>query len=140
MTVQSGSPRAAGATTVSRPPLALGDLAQRPMPVGVRGALVRAVPQLITAPIPASWVPAQDPAPIRPGAVVLRWLPVRPGSMNVTAHLGLASSEVLLATWPNLQGDWTSIVHPTLREVTGLHAALSVAIDALHLANQLSEI
>ncbi len=57
--------------------------------------------------------------------------------MDVTARLGLASAEVILATWPNLHGDWSSVVHPTLLETIGLHSALSVAIDALHLANHL---
>ncbi|WP_411573554.1 hypothetical protein [Streptomyces fradiae] len=57
--------------------------------------------------------------------------------MDVTARLGLASTEVTLATWPNLHGDWTSVVRPTLLETIGLHSALSVAIDALHLANRL---
>ncbi|MFE7318240.1 hypothetical protein ACFU7T_34855 [Streptomyces sp. NPDC057555] len=58
--------------------------------------------------------------------------------MDVTARLGLATTEVTLATWPNLHGDWTPIVHPTLFEVAGLHAALSVATDALNLANRLA--
>lgn len=58
--------------------------------------------------------------------------------MDVTAHLGLAAAEVLLASWPGLSGGWTAVVHPTLFEVIGLHAALSVAIDALHLANHLA--
>jgi hypothetical protein len=56
----------------------------------------------------------------------------------VTAHLGLATTEVLLANWPDLYGDWTSVVHPTLLEVFGLHAALTVATDALCLANRLA--
>lgn len=58
----------------------------------------------------------------------------------MTARLGLASAEVLLASWPNLPGDWTPVVHPTVFEVIGLHAALSVATDALHLANQMAAI
>ncbi len=58
--------------------------------------------------------------------------------MDVTAHLSLTTTEVLLANWPSLHGDWTPVVHPTMLEVTGLHAALSVAIDALHLANHLA--
>ncbi|MFF3689962.1 hypothetical protein [Streptomyces sp. NPDC002187] len=58
--------------------------------------------------------------------------------MDVTAHLGLATTEVLLAKWPDLQGDWTPVVHPTVLEVIGLHAALSVATDALLLANRLA--
>ncbi|WP_257134322.1 hypothetical protein [Streptomyces sp. st77] len=59
--------------------------------------------------------------------------------MDVTAHLGLASTDVTLATWPNLHGDWTPVVHPTLLETIGLHTALSVAIDALRLANRLAD-
>ncbi|MGH4028733.1 esterase [Actinomycetota bacterium Odt1-20B] len=94
---------------------------------------------MVTTPIAASWLSAQDAAPLRPGSVLLRWEPAHHGAMNVNAHLGLASSEVLLATWPNLHGDWTSIVHPTLLEVVGLHAALSVAIGALDLANRLAD-
>ncbi|MEU4200810.1 hypothetical protein AB0F64_12770 [Streptomyces sp. NPDC026294] len=57
--------------------------------------------------------------------------------MDVTARLGLASSEVALATWAGLHGDWTPVVRPTLHEVIALHAALRVAADALHLANRL---
>ncbi|MEU3162341.1 hypothetical protein ABZ753_33865 [Streptomyces griseoincarnatus] len=59
--------------------------------------------------------------------------------MDVTARLGLASADVTLATWPNVHGDWTPVVHPTLLEAIGLHAALTVAIDALHLANRLAD-
>ncbi|AJT68643.1 hypothetical protein T261_7041 [Streptomyces lydicus] len=58
--------------------------------------------------------------------------------MDVTARLGLAATTVVLATWPSLHGDRTPIVHPTLYEVTGLHAALTVATDALRLANHLA--
>ncbi|MGX6740935.1 hypothetical protein [Streptomyces xantholiticus] len=60
--------------------------------------------------------------------------------MDVTARLGLASADTTLATWPNLHGDWTPVVHPTLLEAIGLHAALSVAIDALHLANHVADV
>ncbi|MGW5200788.1 esterase [Streptomyces spiralis] len=81
---------------------------------------------------------AQDAAPLRPGSVLLCWEPAPPGAMDVTARLGLASADVTLATWPNLHGDWTPVVHPTLLEAIGLHAALSVAIDALSLANHLA--
>ncbi|MGW1626015.1 hypothetical protein [Streptomyces sp. NPDC002172] len=56
----------------------------------------------------------------------------------MTAHLRLASTEVLLASWPDLHDDWTAVVHPTLHEVIELHRALSVATDALHLANHLA--
>ncbi|MGG7569229.1 hypothetical protein [Streptomyces sirii] len=56
----------------------------------------------------------------------------------MTARLGLAAITVVLATWPSLHGNWAPVVHPTLYEVTGLHAALTVATDALHLANHLA--
>ncbi|WP_405523547.1 hypothetical protein OG426_09900 [Streptomyces canus] len=56
----------------------------------------------------------------------------------MTAHLRLASAEVLFASWPDLHGDWTAVVHPTLHEAIGLHTALSIATDALHLANHLA--
>ncbi|WP_405539636.1 hypothetical protein OG787_46800 [Streptomyces sp. NBC_00075] len=58
--------------------------------------------------------------------------------MNVNAHLGLAATDALLANWPDLHGDWTPVVHPTVLEVIGLYAALSVATDALCLANHLA--
>ncbi|WP_406133213.1 esterase [Streptomyces zaomyceticus] len=109
------------------------------MPAGVGGALVRSVPQHATEPTPTAWVSAQDRAPIRPGSVLLRWTHTSAGGMDVTAHLGLASTDVTLAIWPNLHGDWTPVVHPTLLETIGLHAALSVAIDALQLANHLAD-
>ncbi|ORT59167.1 hypothetical protein BKD26_14235 [Streptomyces sp. CB03238] len=108
------------------------------MPRGVRGALVRSVPRCATEPVPTTWVSAQDRVPLRPGSVLLLWESAPSGGMNVTAHLGLASADVTLATWPNLHGDWTPVVYPTLLETIDLHAALSVAIDALHLANRLA--
>ncbi|MEV1026645.1 hypothetical protein [Streptomyces sp. NPDC050264] len=57
----------------------------------------------------------------------------------MTARLGLSSAEVLLATWPNLHDGWPPVVRPTLLEVIELHAALSVATNALHLANHLAD-
>ncbi|UUN25422.1 esterase [Streptomyces sp. FIT100] len=109
------------------------------MPPGVRGALVRSVPRCATEPVPTTWVSAQDPASLRPGSVRLSWELAPSGGMDVTAYLGLTSANVTLATWPNLRGEWTPVVHPTLLEVIGLHTALSVAIDALHLANHLAD-
>ncbi|MGW1279324.1 hypothetical protein ACWD4V_20580 [Streptomyces tsukubensis] len=47
--------------------------------------------------------------------------------MDVTAHLGLNTMDVTLATWPNLHGDWSTTVHPTVYEALALHAALRVA-------------
>ena len=51
--------------------------------------------------------------------------------MDVTAHLGLAGAQVLLAVWPGLRGDWSGVVRPTVAEVTELHAALRLATLAL---------
>ncbi|GLF95539.1 hypothetical protein [Streptomyces yaizuensis] len=51
--------------------------------------------------------------------------------MDVTAHLGLNTMDVILATWPNLHGDWSTTVHPTVYETLALHAALRVATKAL---------
>ncbi|MGW1374710.1 esterase [Streptomyces sp. NPDC002446] len=99
---------------------------------------MRSVPPQPGTPILAVWDTAPEPEPIRPGAILLSWQPDRDGGMHVTARLGLAATTVILATWPSLHGDWTPIVHPTLYEVTGLHAALTVATDALHLANHLA--
>lgn len=109
------------------------------MPPGVRGALVRSVPRRATEPIPTTWVPEQDRTPLPPGSVLLRWTPSSAGGMDVAAQLGLASADVALAAWPNLHGDWTPVVHSTLLETIGLHTALSVAINALHLANRLAD-
>ncbi|MFF7474563.1 hypothetical protein [Streptomyces sp. NPDC008092] len=116
----------------------LSDLIHQPMPSSVRGALLRSVPSLPTQPIHTVWMIGAESGLLRPGAILLSWEPSRQGGMDVTAGLGLAATEVLLAKWPGLHGDWTPVVHPTLLEVTGLHAALSVATDALHLANHLA--
>lgn len=70
---------------------------------------------------------------------MLSWTPAAEGGMDVTARLGLVSTEVILANWPGLKDDWSQTVHPTVYEVIGLHAALSVATDALHLANRLAD-
>ncbi len=120
------------------PYLDLSDLARRPMPASARGALLASVPPRANEPIRATWASALKPEPLGPGAILLSWKPGRDGGMDVTAHLGLVATTVLLATWPSLHGNWTPVVHPTLYEVTGPHAALTIATDALHLANHLS--
>ncbi|WP_406356292.1 esterase [Streptomyces sp. NBC_00658] len=89
-------------------------------------------------PIHTVWISDLKPGQLRPGSILLGWEPSLGDGMDVTAHLGLASTDVLLANWPDLQGDWTPVVHPTLFEVIGLHAALSVATNALRLANHLA--
>ncbi|MER5490524.1 esterase [Streptomyces sp. NPDC002490] len=112
--------------------------ALRPMPEGVRGALVREISPCPGDLLRTTWYPA-DPRSCRdrlgPGALLLTWTPSPSGGMDVTARLGLDTVEVTLATWPGLHGDWTTTVHPTVYEVLGLHAALRVATDALRLAN-----
>ncbi|MFJ9419993.1 esterase [Streptomyces sp. NPDC101227] len=108
------------------------------MPETARGALLRSVPPLPTEPIRVIWSPTGNPSRLRPGSILLIWKPGAEGGMDVTALLGLATAEVTLAIWPALHGDWIPLVHPTLFEVTGLHAALSVATDALNLANDLA--
>lgn len=118
--------------------LSLSNLAHLPMPSSARGALLRSVTPQPGAPILAVWDTAPAPEPLRPGTLLLSWHPGRGGGMDVTARLGLAATTVVLATWPSLHGDRTPIVHPTLYEVTGLHAALTVATDALRLANHLA--
>ncbi|MGW3649246.1 esterase [Streptomyces sp. NPDC000878] len=118
--------------------LILSDLVRHPMPRSARGALLGSVPPHPAQPIHTMWITDLDPNPLRPGSILLSWEPSLGNGMNVTAHLSLASAEVLLAHWPHLHGDWTPIVHPTLFEVTGLHAALTVATDALRLANRLA--
>ncbi|MFF3631641.1 esterase [Streptomyces sp. NPDC002164] len=97
------------------------------------------MPQSAAKPIPTTWVFVRDPHHLRPGSVLLHWEPTHSGGMNVVARLGLASTDVPLATWPDLPGNWTRVVHPTLLETIGLHAALSVATKALHLANHLAD-
>ncbi|QHC23428.1 esterase [Streptomyces sp. GS7] len=109
------------------------------MPEYARGALVRAVPPLSTEPIHVAWSPTGNPSRLRSGSILLSWETSAHGGMDVTALLGLATTEVTLAIWPSLRGDWTSVVRPTHFEVTGLHAALSIATDALHLANRLAD-
>lgn len=118
--------------------LLLSDLVHHPMPRAMSGALLRCVPPYPTQPIRTVWISDLEPERLRPGSILLSWEPGQGGGMDVTARLRLASAEVLLASWPGLHGDWTTVVHPTLHEVIGLHTALSVATDALHLANHLA--
>ncbi|MGW3167413.1 hypothetical protein ACWC9Q_32165 [Streptomyces sp. NPDC001142] len=74
------------------------------------------------------------------GRIRLHWKPASRAGWDVTAHLGLATPEVLLASWPAAPADWPRLVHPTLHEVTGLCAALAVATVALDLSNRLAEV
>lgn len=118
--------------------LILNDLVHRPMPRSVRGALLRCVPPQLAQPIHTVWISDLESDRLRPGSILLSWEPSLRDGMDVTARLGVASADVLLANWPDLQGDWIPVVHPTLHEVIGLHAALTVATDALNLANLLA--
>ncbi|WP_344447374.1 esterase, partial [Kitasatospora nipponensis] len=67
--------------------------------------------------------------------ILLSWEPVSHSGMDVTAHLGLATAEVLLAAWPAAPDDRSRLVRPTLAEVTVLCAAFKVATAALEYAN-----
>jgi hypothetical protein len=108
--------------------------ALRPMPDGVRGALVREVSPCPGGLLRTTWHPAPSSHRDRlgPGALLLTWTPASSsGGMDVTARLGLGTMEVTLATWPNLRGDWSRTVQPTVYESLALHAALRVATKAL---------
>ncbi|WP_326692331.1 MULTISPECIES: esterase [unclassified Streptomyces] len=105
------------------------------MPAWARGALVTHVPADVGASVPVSW--SRHGAKVPDGVVLLSWHSTSNGATDTSAQLGLANGEVTLALWPNLRGDWIRVVHPTLHEVLGLHAAMSLAKDALRLANHL---
>ncbi|MGF1425495.1 esterase [Kitasatospora sp. LaBMicrA B282] len=118
-------------------PRPLDSLALRPMPRWASGALVRTAPAHPEQPITVLWVP--DTAPRLPfGRVLLRWEKAAEAGWDVTAHLGLASTDVHLATWPAAPDDWPHLVRPTLHEVTCLCPALAVATAALDLANRIA--
>ncbi|WP_327233877.1 hypothetical protein OG349_07655 [Streptomyces sp. NBC_01317] len=57
----------------------------------------------------------------------LHWEPASPAGWDVTAHLGLATTEVHLATWSAVPNDWPRLIRPTLHEVLGLCAALDLS-------------
>ncbi|MFG2919046.1 hypothetical protein ACGF0D_39980 [Kitasatospora sp. NPDC048298] len=103
------------------------------MPPLAHGALVHNVPASPDEPIKVFWAP--HPAPPLPlGRIRLRWEPATGSGWDVTAHLGLATTEVHLATWLAAADDWPRLVRPTLREVTELCSALAVATAALRVA------
>ncbi|MFE2234191.1 esterase [Streptomyces sp. NPDC059442] len=109
------------------------------MPVGVRGALVQRVSSRYDGPFDVTWLAARTPK-LPLGRIRLRWEPAARSGWNVTAHLGLATTEVHLASWPAAPDDWPRLVRPTLHEVTGLCAALAFATDALGLSTRLAEV
>lgn len=108
-------------------PLDLATLTQTPMPAGVRGAIVLPTADTLLA----TWMPLSQPVRVPQGRILLSWAPASADRMDVTAHLGLAGAQVLLAVWPGLRGDWSGVVRPTVAEVTELHAALRLATLAL---------
>lgn len=109
-----------------RTPVDLALLTRGPMPDGVRGALVA----VTCGRVMATWVPA-GPFRVPPGRILLSWTRTADGRADVTARLGLAGAQVLLAVWPGLDGEWSGVVRPTVAEVTELHAALHLATAVL---------
>jgi hypothetical protein len=108
------------------------------MPAGTCGAVVCESAASHQRQVRIRWVGAAQ-SRLAFGQILLSWKPAANGGMDVTAHLGLATDDVLLATWPGLVGDWSHVVRTTLYEVTGLCAAFTVAKAALHLANHIAE-
>ncbi|MEW1551615.1 esterase [Streptomyces tsukubensis] len=111
----------------------LREVTRRPVPDGRRGALVREVSPHPGDILRTTWhaTPTGPRDRLGPGALLLTWTPNASGGMDVTAHLGLNTLDVTLATWPNLHGDWSTTVHPTVYETLALHTALRVATKAL---------
>ncbi|MGC0374713.1 esterase [Streptomyces sp. SAI-229] len=107
------------------------------MPDGVRGALVRRVSARHDGPLDVTWLAAGTPG-LPLGRISLHWEPASFAGWDVTAHLGLATTEVHLASWPSAPDDWPCLVRPTIHEVIGLCAALTFATDALDLSNHLA--
>lgn len=107
------------------------------MPDGVHGALVRRVSARPDGPLNVTWLATGSPR-LPLGRIRLRWEPASLTGWDVTAHLGLATTEVHLASWPAAPDNWPRLVRPTLHEVTGLCAALTFATNALDLSNRLA--
>lgn len=137
MTHHQRPPPTGQEATITDTPTALTDLALRPMPPGTRGALVQRVTIRPDGPLDVQWLPANS-APLDLGQILLIWEPASHSGMDVTARLGLATTEVLLATWPAAPDDWPHLVRPTLAEVTSLCSALKVATAAIECANRLA--
>ena len=109
------------------------------MPSGVRGALVQRISARPDGPLNIAWLPTGTPR-VPLGRIHLHWEPAALAGWDVTAHLGLATTEVHLASWPAAPDDWPRLVRPTIHEVLGLCAALSVATAALDLSNRLTQV
>lgn len=108
------------------------------MPPGVRGALLGRVSPLPDGPLDIFWLPAHSPR-LPLGRICLLWKPAPRWGWDVSAHLGLATTEVHLATWPAAPDHWPSLIRPTLHEVTGLCHALKLVTAALDLSNRLAD-
>jgi hypothetical protein len=108
------------------------------MPTDTGGALVRRISGLSDGPLDVVWLPRRGTR-LPFGRIRLRWEPASHAGWTVHAHLGLATTEVLLARWPAAPDDWPTLVRPTLYEVTGLCHALTYTTAALDLSNQLAE-
>ncbi|WP_353940361.1 hypothetical protein ABII15_01325 [Streptomyces sp. HUAS MG91] len=98
----------------------LAALTAESMPADVRGALVRPARGALVA----TWLPLGRTAAVPEGQVLLSWTSVGPDRTDVTAHLGRAHGEALLAVWPGLRGEWSGVVRPTVVQVLGLYATL----------------
>ncbi|MFG2370502.1 esterase [Streptomyces sp. NPDC048504] len=109
------------------------------MPTAMRGALVQSVSAQPDGPLDVIWLTLDTPR-LPLGRIRLRWEPAALAGWDVTAHLGLATSEVHLASWPAAPDDWPRLVRPTLHEVHGLCAALAVATAALDLSNRIAQV
>ncbi|OCC11520.1 esterase [Streptomyces sp. PTY087I2] len=109
------------------------------MPDGVRGALVQRVSARPDGSLDVSWL-AAGTSRLPLGRIRLLWEPASLTGWDVTAHLGLATTEVHLASWTGAPDDWPRLVRPTVHEVTGLCAALAFATNALAASNRLSEV
>ncbi|MEU3712178.1 hypothetical protein [Streptomyces catenulae] len=108
------------------------------MPNTVRGALVQRVSAHPDGPFDITWLSADAPR-LPHGRIRLHWEPAPTAGWNITAHLGLATTEVHLASWHAAPDNWPHLVRPTLHEVLGLCAALKVATAALDLSNRLTQ-
>ncbi|MCV2458250.1 esterase [Streptomyces sp. ICN988] len=107
------------------------------MPDGMRGALVQRVSARPDGPLDVAWLAAGTPR-LPFGHICLHWEAASLAGWDVTAHLGLATTEVHLASWPAAPDDWPRLVRPTIHEVIGLSAALSFATGALDVSNHLA--
>ncbi|MEV7121179.1 esterase [Kitasatospora griseola] len=107
------------------------------MPAGVRGALVRSAPANLARPIHVLWL-TTNAARLPFGRISLHWEEASNTGWDVTARLGLATTEVHLASWRAAPDDWPHLVLPTVHEVSALCSALAVATAALNLSNRLA--